>query len=81
MEQPLLTCRELIDFLGAYLDGELAPEPRAAFDAHLSRLPRLRRLPRRLPRDDPPRQAGLRSGRPSDVPSELVDAILAARRS
>jgi anti-sigma factor RsiW len=30
-----LTCREVADFLMAYLDRELEPEPRAAFEAHL----------------------------------------------
>ena len=30
-----LTCRELIEFLDAYVAEELPPDRRAAFDAHL----------------------------------------------
>jgi anti-sigma factor RsiW len=30
-----MTCRELIEFLMAYLDHELPPQQRAAFEAHL----------------------------------------------
>ncbi len=83
MEKLLLTCRELIDFLGAYLDGELAPAPRAAFEAHLSVCPACvdylagYREAIRLGKQACDPEAEL----PSDVPSELVDAILAVRRS
>jgi len=79
----LLTCRELIDFLSAFLDGELAPEPRAAFETHLSVCPRCvdylasYRETIRLGKKACEPDAAL----PADVPSELVDAILAARRS
>jgi anti-sigma factor RsiW len=31
-----MTCRELTDFLMAYLDGELAPRIRRQFDEHLA---------------------------------------------
>jgi anti-sigma factor RsiW len=79
----LLTCRELIETLAAYLDGELAPKPRAAFEAHLSLCPACvdylasYRETIRLGKQacDPDAEF------PADVPRELVDAILAARRS
>lgn len=32
----MITCRELIDFLMSYLDGELPEAARAEFDAHLN---------------------------------------------
>jgi anti-sigma factor RsiW len=82
MERPLLGCRELIDFLAAYLGGELAPETRADFDRHLSRCPscvdylasyrEAVRLAKRACEPD--------AELPAEVPSELVDAILASRR-
>jgi anti-sigma factor RsiW len=82
MERPLLSCRELIDFLAAYLDGELAPEARADFDRHLSLCPscvqylasyrETVRLGKRACQPD--------TELPADVPSELIDAILSARR-
>jgi anti-sigma factor RsiW len=33
---PELGCRDAIDFLAGYLDGELAPETAGAFEAHLA---------------------------------------------
>jgi anti-sigma factor RsiW len=31
-----MTCREVIEFLMSYLDGELSPEVRAEFERHLA---------------------------------------------
>jgi anti-sigma factor RsiW len=83
METPLLTCRELIDFLAAYLDDELASAARADFEAHLSLCPHCvdylasYRETIRLGKQACEPDVEL----PADVPRELVDAILAARRS
>jgi anti-sigma factor RsiW len=76
-----LTCREILDFLAAYLDGELAPGAREDFEAHLSRCPdcvdylesyrETLRLARASRADDDEACA--------DVPAELVRAILASR--
>jgi len=83
MENSLLTCRELIDFLVAYLDGELAPGLRARFETHLSVCPSCVEYLASY-------REAIRLGRqacepdtelPADVPRELVDAILATRRS
>jgi anti-sigma factor RsiW len=77
-----MTCGELIEFLMAYDDGELAPDRRDAFDAHLARCaPCLRYLATyreavALGRDafaDPAAPV------PGEVPEELVQAILAVR--
>ena len=78
-----MTCRELVDFLGAYLDGELSDEVRLGFDEHVAACPEcaayletyrktvdLAKGTSRDP-DDPV---------PATVPESLVKAILAARR-
>jgi predicted anti-sigma-YlaC factor YlaD len=77
-----LTCREMVDFMSAYLEDSLEPGARAAFDAHLRVCPDCiaylgsfadtMRLARECREDDPP---------PADVPEALVQAILAARRA
>jgi anti-sigma factor RsiW len=78
----VLSCRELIDFLAAYLDGELAPERRRSFDSHLSGCPSCvdylasYRETIRLGKMACAPDAAL----PADVPAELIDAIIAARR-
>lgn len=78
-----MTCRELIDFLMAYTDGELSPARRAEFDRHLSICPaceaylrsymhaiRLGKAAFATPDDQPV---------PASVPQELIRAIMKAR--
>ena len=76
-----LTCRELIEFLAAYLDAELPPAEHAAFEAHLALCPdcvtylasyreTIRLGKQALGADAPVSE---------DVPSELIEAILGAR--
>lgn len=77
----LPTCREVLDFLAAYLGGELAPDVEAAFERHLRACPpccdylagyrETVRLARDAWAEDEPV--------PDDVPEELVRAILASR--
>jgi anti-sigma factor RsiW len=77
-----MRCREIVDALGAYVDGELAEPLRGAVDEHLGScadcsayLATYRRTVR-LAGDafrDPDTPA-------PDVPDDLVDAVLAARR-
>jgi anti-sigma factor RsiW len=78
-----MTCRELVGFLSAYLDGELTADIRARFATHLagcaacSAYLESYRATVRLAKDafrDPDAPV------PSDVPDDLVQAILAARR-
>jgi anti-sigma factor RsiW len=78
----LITCRELIEFLIDYRDGNLPPEQKAEFERHLTccgpcvaymkTYEQAILLAKRCCRDDSPAAA--------DVPEELVKAILAARR-
>jgi predicted anti-sigma-YlaC factor YlaD len=78
-----ITCREFVEFLADYLDGEMHEAQVAEFDTHLSHCPSCVsymnsyrdaiRLGRTVLRDaDEPL--------PGDVPEELVRAILAARQ-
>ena len=76
-----LSCRELIEFLAAYLDDELAPEERTAFEIHLSVCPycvdylATYRATIHLGKRALAEEAEILE----EVPAELVDAILAAR--
>jgi anti-sigma factor RsiW len=77
-----VTCREFADFMMDYLSGELSAESRAAFEHHVGLCSNCRRylasyeetvkLGKRAFQEDD-------SNLPSQVPEELVKAILAAR--
>jgi anti-sigma factor RsiW len=77
-----MTCREVIEFLMAYLDHELPPEQRSAFEVHLlecadcvAYLETYKETVRlgKSAFEDADGDAG------DDVPEELIAAILAAR--
>ena len=77
--RPYITCRQLIDFIGAYLDHDLPGEERAEFERHLAVCPscvaylstyRKTVTLAQMAGADPP---------PDDVPASLIEAILAAR--
>jgi anti-sigma factor RsiW len=76
-----VTCRELIEFLDAYLDGSLPPEARVAFDAHLPRCPECRDYLRsyRETIELARRSACQGDEVPAEVPQRLLRAIRAAR--
>ena len=79
-----MTCRELIGFLMDYVEGELPPDEHRRFDRHLglctdctSYVASYRetvRLGKMICRPD-------KEELPSDMPEDLVQAILAARRA
>jgi anti-sigma factor RsiW len=79
-----LTCRELVEFLMAYDDGELDAAERAAFDAHLAECPDCEAylasyratvaLGRKAFADETQDAA-------AEAPEELIAAVLAARRA
>ena len=78
-----MTCQELIDFLMDFVDGELPEEPRRVFEAHLAECPscgdyvdsykKTVEMGRKVCEGD--------EGVPEDVPEDLLQAILKARRA
>ena len=76
------TCREVIDFLADYVNGELPPRVRAHFESHLLQCPTCAAYVRSY--DEALRLARGSGGvleqqlLPEDVPEELVAAILAS---
>lgn len=77
-----VTCREFIEFLSAYLAGELSPASQAEFHFHLSDCPDCALYLQsyedtiRLGKEAFP---DLDAPVPGEVPEELVQAILAVR--
>jgi anti-sigma factor RsiW len=78
-----MTCRELVDFLAGYLEGELSENVRLRFDEHLTacaecgaylKMYRETVKVARWALEDPDGPV------PADVPDDLVKAILAARQ-
>lgn len=77
-----MRCREFVDFLMSYLDGELEPEPARVFEEHMRLCPPCMtfldtykdtiRLGKFACREEGPP--------PEEVPEALIQAILAARR-
>ncbi len=81
MRSRALTCRELIEFLGQYLDAELPAGERETFDGHLAICASCREY---LASYRETIQLGQRACAPEqevsdEVPAELVAAILASR--
>ena len=78
-----MNCREFVDFLMEYLDGELARDAREVFEEHMEACPpcevyldtyrETTRLGKCICEPD--------GSLPQDVPEELVQAILAARKT
>ncbi len=79
-----MNCREFVDFLMAYLDDTLPGEQRKTFEGHMSECPtcvtyldsyrETVRLGKAVCRDP-------EGPIPEEVPEQLVDAILASRKS
>jgi anti-sigma factor RsiW len=77
-----LTCRELIEFLLAWREGELPEAERRAFDQHLALCPDCAEYLRSYEETVRLGRAAFRQEGdpvPEDVPEELVDAIVALR--
>lgn len=82
MTRDPLNCRELIDFIERYLEGDLPDEQRRVFEDHLAICPycvdylasyctTIRLGRNAYPEDE--------SEIPEDVPRQLVEAVLASR--
>jgi anti-sigma factor RsiW len=80
----MITCRELIDFLSDYLDGDLPLPERAAFEEHMRVCPECRSYVESFKQTIELGRAALRrldDEAPPEVPQSLVNAILAARKA
>ncbi len=79
-----ITCRELIDFLWRYLEGEVSEEERLEFEYHLARCPTCVAYMNSYKETVSLGRAAfedLEAPAPPEVPEDLVAAILTARRS
>ena len=78
----MITCYEFVEFLSAYLTGELSPARQAEFDFHLADCPDCASYLKsyeatvRLGKEA---FADLEAPVPVEVPEELIHAILAVR--
>ncbi len=76
-----MNCREFVDFLMAYLDGELSDAERSAFEQHMQACPPCVTYLETY--GETVRLGGLcgepEGPVPDEVPEQLVAAILAAR--
>ncbi len=74
-----MTCRELHDFLAAYLDHELPPEQLSEFERHLRRCPPCVRYLDTYRKTIEICRAAVAPPVHEPIPEKLVRAILAAR--
>jgi anti-sigma factor RsiW len=77
--RPYITCRQLIDFISAYLDRELPDDERAEFERHLAVCPSCVAYLSTYRKTITLAQLAGADLVPSEVPESLVKAILAAR--
>ena len=75
-----MTCREFADFLLSYVDDELPPGTRAAFDAHLAGCPDCVRFLREYRETIAAAPAAFTGDAFLEAPVDLVRAVLASRR-
>jgi anti-sigma factor RsiW len=78
-----VTCREFAEFIGEYLSGELPSDVTAQFERHMGRCANCHAyLANYRTTIDLGRQAFVddEADLPTDVPDDLVKAILASRR-
>jgi len=79
-----MTCREFVDFLMTYLDGELEGEPLRVFEAHLRGCEDCVAYMKSYEETIVLERCACEDEDgpvPEDVPPQLVEAILAARKA
>ena len=80
-DRPYITCRELLDFLHLYLDGELPAERLTEFERHLGVCEPCRSYIREYRQTVALGKAAFTElDEPADAPQELIEAVLRARR-
>jgi anti-sigma factor RsiW len=78
-----MTCRELIERLAGYVDGDLPPDERAAIEEHLASCPSCQNYLASYQATIEMERKAFDTSDSSDtrpVPPELIQAVLAARR-
>jgi anti-sigma factor RsiW len=75
-----MNCRELSEFLDAWLDRTLEPAAAREFQRHLAMCPMCVAYLESYERTIEAARRAHEPGRNADMPEELVQAILAARR-
>ncbi len=81
---PMITCRELTEFLSRYVEDDLTPQERKAFDRHVGMCRGCKDYVDSYVRTIELEGAAFADPEaplPQDVPEELVQGILAARRA
>ena len=82
-ERPYITCRELIEFLHLYLDGELPPDRVTEFERHLAVCESCVNYIKTYEETIALGKAACRdwdAAAGEEAPEELVAAVLSARR-
>jgi anti-sigma factor RsiW len=78
----LMTCQELTDFLGDYVEGALPAQVRDTFEKHLTICPDCRRYLDSYRKSIALAQAAVRApAQAREIPQELIAAILKAKGS
>lgn len=78
-----MTCRECLDFILGYLEGDLPADERETFERHLANCPPCECYLRQYKTTVAAAKAAFtapEAGLPADVPEELIAAILKSRR-
>jgi anti-sigma factor RsiW len=77
-----MTCREFVEFLWRYIDNDLLPTERSTFDDHLAKCPHCVKYVQQYQETTRLGKAAVAASDaplPTDVPEDLVQAILQSR--